>query len=195
MSSREDILKRISQNKPTFVEAPSMPENISVDNGAVLEQFIQTAELIGSKVVQVKDWSAIRSEFENAKAAGKFVVNTISQLGIPDISINEQSRSVDLEKIDLSFVRGQLGVSENSAIWVDDSNLPNRLLPFICQHLILVIDATTLVSNMHEAYKKIDTFKTGWGAFIAGPSKTADIEQSLVIGAHGARSLVIYVIQ
>ncbi|PBQ31370.1 lactate utilization protein B/C [Sphingobacteriaceae bacterium] len=194
MSSREDILKAISQNKPALVESPAMPVYPDSDQTSVLEQFIQTAELIGSKVIQLKDWQEIILEFENAKANGKFVVNTISEIGTPDVSIDEMSSSVDLEKIDLSFVRGQLGVAENSAIWVDDSNLPNRLLPFICQHLVLVVEAKTLVATMHQAYEKINTFKTGWGAFIAGPSKTADIEQSLVIGAHGARSLVIYIL-
>ena len=48
---------------------------------------------------------------------------------------------------------------------------------------------------MHQAYDSIDVAKEGFGAFIAGPSKTADIEQSLVIGAHGARSATIYVIE
>ena len=47
---------------------------------------------------------------------------------------------------------------------------------------------------MHQAYQQIDTGKEGFGVFIAGPSKTADIEQSLVIGAHGARSLIVYII-
>jgi L-lactate dehydrogenase complex protein LldG len=48
---------------------------------------------------------------------------------------------------------------------------------------------------MHHAYQKIDIAKGGFGIFIAGPSKTADIEQSLVIGAHGARTATIYVLE
>lgn len=47
---------------------------------------------------------------------------------------------------------------------------------------------------MHEAYKRLDISQIGFGVFLAGPSKTADIEQSLVIGAHGARSLVVFCI-
>jgi L-lactate dehydrogenase complex protein LldG len=34
----------------------------------------------------------------------------------------------------------------------------------------------------------------GFGVFLAGPSKTADIEQSLVLGAHGARGLVVFLV-
>jgi L-lactate dehydrogenase complex protein LldG len=42
---------------------------------------------------------------------------------------------------------------------------------------------------------KIEKASTGFGLFLSGPSKTADIEQSLVIGAHGARSLVVVIHQ
>ena len=68
----------------------------------------------------------------------------------------------------------------------------NRLLPFICQHLILAIEKKKIVATMHQALQQIDTCKEGFGVFIAGPSKTADIEQSLAIGAHGARSMIVY---
>ena len=48
---------------------------------------------------------------------------------------------------------------------------------------------------MHEAYQKIGNSEYGFGSFIAGPSKTADIEQSLVLGAHGARGLTVFLMK
>ena len=40
---------------------------------------------------------------------------------------------------------------------------------------------------MHEAYQRLQVNRYPFGAFISGPSKTADIEQSLVIGGTGAQ--------
>jgi len=69
------------------------------------------------------------------------------------------------------------------------------LTAFICQHLVLIINKKDIVGTLHQAYEKIEVNKEGFGLFIAGPSKTADIEQSLVIGAHGSRSTTVYVIE
>ena len=89
------------------------------------------------------------------------------------------------------ILSGQFGVAENGGIWVDDSNFPNRLIPFISTRLIILLDSNNMVSNMHEAYKLIGNNYNGFGMFISGPSKTADIEQSLVYGAHGATGLTV----
>jgi L-lactate dehydrogenase complex protein LldG len=64
----------------------------------------------------------------------------------------------------------------------------HRALYFIAQNIVIVIDEKELLNNMHEAYEKISFENIGYGVFISGPSKTADIEQSLVIGAHGPKS-------
>ncbi len=84
---------------------------------------------------------------------------------------------------------GAFGVAENGAIWVTSAGVRHRAIYIIVQHLVLVIPASEIVDTMHDAYARIDPAKTDWGAFISGPSKTADIEQSLVVGAHGPRSL------
>ena len=87
-------------------------------------------------------------------------------------------------------VRSALGVSENGALWIEPGN--SRVLPFICEHLIVVIHQNKLTSNMHTAYSQLRS-PEGFGVFIAGPSKTADIEQSLVIGAHGAKRMTVII--
>jgi L-lactate dehydrogenase complex protein LldG len=99
-----------------------------------------------------------------------------------------------LAKIEHALFQGNTGVAENGAIWLEDKDLPHRILPFITQHLILKIAADRIVADMQVAYKQISLDKLGFGAFISGPSKTADIEQSLVYGAHGAKELTVIII-
>ena len=104
----------------------------------------------------------------------------------------------DLADVDLAIVPGELAVAENAAVWVTDAALPQRSAYFLSQHLVLVVPADRLVHNMHEAYAWLAAARRQaaarspnrmFGTFLSGPSKTADIEQALVIGAHGARSL------
>ena len=82
----------------------------------------------------------------------------------------------------------------DGAIWVNDRQLPLRVLYFIVQHLTLVLPKSEIVDNMHQAYERLRFDNAEFGTFIAGPSKTADIEQSLVIGPHGSRSLTVLII-
>jgi L-lactate dehydrogenase complex protein LldG len=95
----------------------------------------------------------------------------------------------DLEVLDFCVAPGVFGVAENAAVWITQDTVPHRAALFIAQHLVLVVPNREIVHNMHEAYARIDPEQVSFGIFISGPSKTADIEQSLVIGAHGPRSL------
>jgi L-lactate dehydrogenase complex protein LldG len=99
----------------------------------------------------------------------------------------------ELAGLDLCVLQAELGVAENGAMWIDGGRLPHRALFVIAEHLAVVLFERTLVDHLHEAYARL---RPGgrFGLFLAGPSKTADIEQSLVIGAHGARSLVVLLV-
>ncbi len=115
---------------------------------------------------------------------------------MPDVAGNCDLADVrdphELESVDWAIMPGLFGVAENGAIWVTDEKVPHRAIYFIVQHLALVLPADQLVHNMHEAYDRLTVGTSSLGVFISGPSKTADIEQSLVIGAHGPRSLTVF---
>ena len=100
----------------------------------------------------------------------------------------------DLSSVDWTIARGEFMVAENGAIWVDGRTLPHRVLLFIAQYLAIVVPTGQIVSNMHQAYDRLDGLDSRFGIFVSGPSKTADIEQSLVLGAHGCRKLQVFLV-
>lgn len=194
MSSREKILSAIAANQPDLVPMPKIDfsDVISYEDNFI--QFKTVLESIGGKAELIQDISILKNKLIEDRATGKLIINSIPEIGTVDESAYSLP-PVELEKLEIAYLAGTLGVAENGAIWMYESQMQNRLLPFICQHLVLVIHLKDIVPTMHHAYQKLDIAKEGFGAFIAGPSKTADIEQSLVIGAHGARSATIYVLQ
>jgi len=191
MSSRNKILAAIRSNQPETVPLPRIEISGSF-NGERKALFAQILTGIGGKVVEVADLEPVMEELQKERELGNNVINRVPEIGAVSTDITELTTARELETVQKAFLRGMVGVAENGAVWIDQSTMGNRLLPFICQHLVLVLDANELVSDMHEAYARIKTDREGFGVFIAGPSKTADIEQSLVIGAHGPRSLVVY---
>ncbi len=195
MNSREKILGAISINKPSLIELPVIDikstSSLSVD---WVDEFIKTLESIGGKVIQLSSIDLIKLEIQQAKLRGEYIVNTLPVLGEVNNEINPTMEASLLESIDRAYIEGSIGVAENGSVWLYENQIKNRLLPFICQHLVICLNINKIVPNMHEAYQQVDVAKEGYGVFLAGPSKTADIEQSLVIGAHGARSLLVYLI-
>ena len=194
MNARENILNAIAMNQPEFIEIPVIDSSVVIQYDDVYAQFKTVLGSIGGKTELITDITVLKEQLTADKLNGSFVVNTISELGEVDQDVTFLSAS-ELEKVEKAYVKGTIGVAENGAVWVYESQMINRLVPFICQHLVLVIEKKDIVNTLHQAYEKVEVSKEGFGAFIAGPSKTADIEQSLVIGAHGARSAVIYVIE
>jgi len=195
MNARETILTAISTNKPAFREAPEVAVPAEKDPAILLKKFSDLVAVMGGSVKQVSSFEAIAKDLLEEKAAAQgHIVNTVKEIGDTNPEISSERTPTDLARVEKAYIRGTIAVAENGAIWVKESDMQHRLLPFLCQHLAIMINAATIVDNMHEAYKQITVNEEGYGLFIAGPSKTADIEQSLVVGAHGPKSLLVYIV-
>jgi L-lactate dehydrogenase complex protein LldG len=193
MSSREKILQAVKQNKPAVLTLPTVGPFVTQTEG-LLETYRETLTAIGGGCYIVDNLDTVKDFATRQKQQGLLVINGIAE--IEDYNINDYKNysAQQLENLNTVIIRGKLAVAENGSVWVTESNMVNRVLPFIAEHLILIIDKANIVANMHEAYKRITIDEEGYGVFIAGPSKTADIEQSLVVGAHGPLSLQVYVV-
>jgi L-lactate dehydrogenase complex protein LldG len=189
-TSRNKIVASIKEHQPELVALPVIDLSQVITYADTFKQFKNVLESIGGKVILVPNWEKVIEE----KKSENFTINTVAELGEITSGINKMT-ATQLEKLERIYVKGTLAVAENGAVWVYESQLLNRLTAFICQHLVLIINKKDIVDTLHQAYEKIEVNKEGFGLFIAGPSKTADIEQSLVIGAHGARSTTVYVIE
>jgi L-lactate dehydrogenase complex protein LldG len=186
MSSRNSILQAIRRNAPKGeAELPQLP-SYAPNPDHDCEAFTQVLASVHTRLMQQAEALAF---LNNHLAKGAQVASTLPEFP-GNVNLSTIKEPLELAGIDLAILRGQFGVVENGAIWVTEQEAVVRALPFITQHLMLVIDGP-IVPTMHEAYQRISIDETGFGVFIAGPSKTADIEQSLVIGAHGPRSLTV----
>ncbi len=186
MNSKEEIFRKIGRiNKPKDLIIDIKRQ--SIENKE--EVFLNSLKTVGGKAVFVKKDEI---EKEIRKFGAKKIVS-IYPFSFVDINPNKIKDSRELKDIDLSVVKGKFGVCENAAVWIEERENIHRAVYSICRELVILLKRENLVESMHEAYDRIDP-KTPYGIFISGPSKTADIEQSLVIGAHGAKSVTIFLI-
>lgn len=190
MSARDEILAAVRAARPPHVARPDETGGASTirpgNPSVLIADFIASLEATGGRIIRVAG-EAEASAQTRALAEGRRHVTAPVGDG-----------AGDLADVEVAIVRSRLGVAENGAVWLSESDLGARVLPVITQTLVVVLEAATIVPTMHEAYAAIEGEMAGemagFGQFVAGPSKTADIEQSLVVGAHGAKAMVVVLV-
>jgi L-lactate dehydrogenase complex protein LldG len=191
--SRDAILAALKRNQPEISPLPADLSFETAGDADLVSKFKAMAEGIGSTVFLVSTAEEIKIKIAAEFAAATRVVTNVASLVSPEIAAfvwNADPHTY--EDVDVAVFQPRLGVAENSALWITEDRMGVRALPFITHHIVMVVDIASLVPDMHTAYQVIGEADYGFATFIAGPSKTADIEQSLVLGAHGPRSMTIF---
>src|SRR5690349_19824434 len=144
MSARETILKAITANKPALTELPAIGLADVIQYNDLLQQYKTVLQSIGGGTVELQDLRSLKEELQTKKTNGDFVVNRIASLGEVEDSMTHLT-ATDLAAVDTAYIQGNVAVAENGAIWIYESQMGNRLLPFICQHLVIVIEKKNIV--------------------------------------------------
>ncbi|MBO1361962.1 LUD domain-containing protein [Acetobacter sacchari] len=192
-SSREAIFAAIRANRPK-VEAP-LPAVPLFDVNApadLVAAFTKMVETMGGKILEHGEGDPIAAL--RAAVAGRGVVaSAVKEL--PDDAaqgvraITPDMAPTSLADVEVSVVRAAFGVAETGSVCLPDSRLIVNTAGFLAQHLIVLLDPTQIVANLHHAYRRPEWRRHAYAVFQTGPSATADIEGVLIHGAQGVRSL------
>ena len=194
--SRDAILARLRAHALPAVDAPAL-DALGVAFADPVAQLAQAMATVGGTCIRVGDLAAAAAAIAALPhaAAAKKIVSLAPGIGLATLDLATIDDPHALADLDLAILPGVLAVAENAAVWVDGRTLPHRAVFVITDHLVLVVHARDVVDHMHQAYARIADRPRGYGLFISGPSKTADIEQVLVVGAQGARTCTLIVIE
>ena len=158
-----------------------------------LVQFVKMSEMVGGQVIEVDPGRDINALIRELFPDAKEIASNLPEIKIATRNPDTVGRARDLNGTDVGVIRGMFGVAENACVWIPQQ-MVEKAVCFISENLVILLKKSEIVNNMHEAYKRIEFNDYGYGTFISGPSKTADIAQVLVMGAQAARSATVVLV-
>ena len=188
--NKEDLLAKIRANIHTTYDMPSFDDMMGVQYADPLKQFVEMSKTVGGKVVELEKGQDINEVIKNCYPDAKVIASNLPEVTIANRNPDTVAEANDLNGTDVGVVRGVFGVAENGCIWIPQT-MKQKAVCFISEYLVILLDRKQIVNNMHEAYQRVEFNSYGYGCFISGPSKTADIAQALVMGAQAARGVTV----
>lgn len=193
MSSKEEILKKYRANVKQKFDMPRLDDIKAVSYPDPLAQFVTMSKTVGGQVVEIAEGQDINAKIRELFPDAKEIASNLPEVTIATRNPDTVEQASDLNGTDVGVIQGVFGVAENGCIWIPQT-MKEKAVCFISENLVILLKRTEIVNNMHEAYRRIEFNDYGYGSFISGPSKTADIAQVLVMGAQAARSVTVFLI-
>ena len=191
MSSKEDILARIRQNTRTRYEMPDLKLD-AITYEDKIHTFIEQLKAGGGEAHLLQPGEKVDEVIRSYYPDAKRIASNLPEIGCATFNPDELFDPRELDGTDLSIVKGSFGVAENAAVWLPKQTR-HKAVFFISNALVILLDKEEIMHNMNEAYRRLADADYDYGVFMSGPSKTADIEQALVFGAHGPVEVLVVV--
>lgn len=189
--NKEELLGKLRRNTIHQFDMPEASiDGIKYEN--TIKQFIETSHKVGSEVIEAKAGEDLNELIRKAYPEAQVLASNVKGIKV-DLNPDMVSEAQDLNGTDVGIVEGDIAVAENGCVWVPQT-MKERVVCFVSENLVILVHRDKIVNNMHEAYRRIHMTEYGYGCFISGPSKTADIEQALVMGAQAARGVTVIIV-
>ena len=213
-SARESILGRLRAT--TISDAPTLPDvKAWFDAHRRNEDLPQRISRLRTAMEAVKtefhevtdsDWPEVLLRVAATKGVRNLLIGTNTahgatlearDLGALQLVRYEQPieawRDTLFDSTDASLTCARSAVAEIGSIILWPTPSEPRLMSLVPHIHFVLLDATTIHSDLHSAITT-EGWKDGLptnALLIGGPSKTADIQQTLAYGAHGPKELIV----
>ena len=221
-STRDAVLSRIRRangarpNDPArkaivderMASAPRgvIPQRAQKPRDERIALFVAMAEKANATVARVAGTQALPEEVARFLRDGNFPatlrVSTDARLAGADfaataLTVTEGASDGD----DLNALsHAEAGIAETGTLVLVSSRENPTSLNFLPENHIVVVRADDIAGEMEAVFPRLrETYGKGEMPrslnFVTGPSRSADIEQTLLLGAHGPRALHIVVVE
>lgn len=140
LNNRALIIERAAKNKP---EQSALPDIclFEKNNKGDLSIFSTVLKNIGGAVHLIHSLEELMSIVSEKHAKGSRFYSPIEEIQkLIKQTTTEVTHGHDLLNVELAIIKAHFAVAENGAVWVTDDLMGNRALPFICQHLGVIIN-------------------------------------------------------
>ena len=190
MDTKEHILNSLRKNVRETYDMPELSFKKRTFEDPVKAFIETTITTAGAKLMEIKPDDDINQKIREVYPDARIIASNIPGVEA-NLNPDTLAEAQELEKTDVGVIKGEVACAENGCVWIPQT-MKEKAICFISECLVILVSRKNIVSNMHEAYDRIQFNDYGFGTFISGPSKTADIEQSLVYGAQAARGVTIF---
>ena len=187
---KEALFEKLRANTRQQYDKPDVTGIAAIHYPDVVAQFVSMSQTVGGRVERIGRSDDINAVVRRLYPEARTFASSLPYVTIAQVNPDTVSDVSELNGTDVAILEGEVGVAENGCIWIPQT-MKERAVCFISEELVIVLDASNIVDNMHEGYRRISVPQLGYGCWISGPSKTADIEQALVMGAQAARGVTV----
>ncbi|MCP4725458.1 MAG: hypothetical protein GY863_10500 [bacterium] len=213
-TARENILSRIRNAEKKATGVSSAINNIksqdTLSEHELIEKFSkelllvsgefhlmknieETAEIISKILIESSINSIYITGEDLCTAISSKIDKKTNRITFDDIGQNDFKNSI--AGIPASLVRASYAIADTGTLAFIYDDCGNTLPHFLPECIFAVIEKSRLLPDQVELFEKVSPDEAKNMVFVTGPSRTADIEKVLVLGAHGPKRLIVLMME
>jgi len=174
----------------------------------LVEQFKSELEKVSAEFIQLENSDKLSSVLQKLLTESE-----VNQIAVSDenqikeiteslegikifkaVEFQYPERKEEISQINASLVYASNGIADIGSVVFYYDDTKTTYPHFLCDWTVVLLKSSTIVANQFDLMKNIEIEKAKNMVFVTGPSRTADIEKTLVLGAHGPRRVTVIMI-